>query len=112
MTLSQEIIDSIPSRVAAGVAWLNENEPLWVNKIDLGYLDMRDSCDCIGGQLAKFFSAFLARHKIGFETATALGLRCTHNKAGESMDALEEYRLLTAEWDRVVLKLQQADFNL
>jgi hypothetical protein len=36
--------------VAAGAAWLDENRPGWVSRIDLDELDMRDNWSCILGQ--------------------------------------------------------------
>lgn len=42
---------SIPERVAAGAAWLDEHQPGWVERIDLDALEMRDCMSCILGQL-------------------------------------------------------------
>lgn len=37
-------------RVTRGAAWLDENYPGWVDRIDLGALDMANECWCVVGQ--------------------------------------------------------------
>ena len=43
--------DTIAARVARGAALLDEKQPGWVERIDLGALWMRDTCGCVLGQL-------------------------------------------------------------
>lgn len=86
-------IDTLPTiaeRVAAGAAWLDEHEPGWVDRIDLGRLNIRRCADCIGGQLGGWWSKFAARYddEPGFNIYR-LGL--------DTLD-LEEYPPLTAAW--------------
>lgn len=41
---------TIAERVAAGVAWLDQNRPGWVQRINLDTLDLGDPCQCVLGQ--------------------------------------------------------------
>jgi hypothetical protein len=43
---------TIAERVARGAALLDEREPGWWQRIDLGALDMDEPCECVLGQLA------------------------------------------------------------
>ena len=43
---------TMTERVAAGAAWLDENQPGWWQRIDLGELNLASSCRCVLGQLA------------------------------------------------------------
>lgn len=43
---------SVEQRVAAGAAWLDEHEPGWERRIDLGVLELADDCRCVLGQLS------------------------------------------------------------
>jgi hypothetical protein len=38
-------------QVAKGAAWLDQAYPEWEDRIDLGQLDMGNTCSCILGQL-------------------------------------------------------------
>lgn len=50
MTL-EEFKALAPGYVAAGAAWLDENEPGWEGRIDLADLDLANSCRCVLGQV-------------------------------------------------------------
>jgi len=41
---------TIQARVQAGAAWLDENRPGWIDRIDLATLDLGDPCRCVLGQ--------------------------------------------------------------
>jgi hypothetical protein len=42
---------TLAERVAAGAAWLDDHKPGWDALIDLGRLNMADSCCCVLGQV-------------------------------------------------------------
>lgn len=44
-------IEEARERVSRGAAWLDKTYPHWVEKIDLGVLDLSDKCFCVLGQL-------------------------------------------------------------
>ena len=58
------------SEVAKGAAWLDENFPGWEREIDLGTLNINDSCNCVLGQsLAKYIP--VTRAETGYEFGTS-----------------------------------------
>lgn len=46
-------------QIAAGVAYLDENHPGWVDKVDLDVLYMGDSATCVLGQLVGEMEYFM-----------------------------------------------------
>jgi hypothetical protein len=52
MTTTTTPVDiPIANRVRRGIAWLDENAPLWRDELDLSTLDIADSNDCVLGQV-------------------------------------------------------------
>lgn len=91
-------MSTIAERVAAGAAWLDENVPDWVERIDLARLDVSDCVDCVLGQLFGGFSG-APRELIGFDAYP--------ERKGFDLDARlvyteAPYRRLTAQWRRVI----------
>lgn len=91
-------------RVAAGAAWLDANHPGWVDKIDLGELNLRHSCSCIlGQQFGDYWDAPLLGNDpadIGkFEArAEALGFNIDLEDGTNS-----DYEPLEAEWRQLIV---------
>lgn len=60
-----------PGYVAAGAAWLDENEPGWEGRIDLAKLDLSNGCQCVLGQVTpeRSYWYFLVRARPDQQTA-------------------------------------------
>jgi hypothetical protein len=99
----------VEERVAKGAALLDEREPGWDARIDLGRLALTDCGDCVLGQLD---SQRAIRGEAAAETAgrgpywtalAALGLTELDAAAhGFDSSKLGEADLLDAEWRRVI----------
>lgn len=95
--LSNEQTDEIfRSRVAAGIALLNEKEwsEPWYNVINLDKLDISDPQDCVVGQL------FPAGYSVGLNML-GLGLGLAHGFSGWNQTRL------TRIWKEEILKLRE-----
>lgn len=79
---------TIAERVAAGAAWLDAEQPGWVDRIDLDRLNLASSCRCILGQLFNdYFKVGLhpnRKEAMGFQVITG--------------DPYTEYEQLEAAW--------------
>lgn len=101
--------DTIPERVARGVALLDEKHPGWWERIDVDRLNLRSGCNCVLGQTwdgdyAGSSTAYMHHldallpeesyrdYEFGFDAEA---------EDGEEQD--DEYDALTAEWRRVIL---------
>jgi len=98
-------IPIIKSRVAAGVAFLDDEAPGWRDKVDPDTLDMSDTSNCIIGQISDDgWSYFMESYGMfygpsrnlqvlyGFESAQILEDWFDHSLAAN------EYELLRVEW--------------
>ena len=107
-----EVTDTIETRVAQGVALLDEQLPGWVDRIDLDTLNLASPCRCILGQTWDEWSDptdeddryFLHAHRLlgpaaGVVAEAEHGFNSVHY--GRLMR--EEFAALTAEWRRVIL---------
>lgn len=47
----QALSTSTAARVDRGAAWLDSAFPGWRDRIDVGWLNLGDNCDCVQGQL-------------------------------------------------------------
>jgi hypothetical protein len=99
---------TITERVAAGAAYLDEIEPGWVERIDLGKLVLSSPCRCILGQLHGDYwrSPLMAPYRTAYDPdqlaegddrSAALGFTVTR----DSYDSLQ-FDALTAEWKRLI----------
>jgi hypothetical protein len=115
--------DTIETRVAQGVALLDEKLPGWVNRIDLDKLDLASTCDCILGQEFKGHPDVDMEddgNDEGWPTASPfdIGVRelfvaaqftnpehaaRSHGFNASSPSLPGEFAALTAGWKRVVL---------
>lgn len=95
-------------RVAAGMAWLDEQYPGWVDRADLDRIDVGSDCDCpLGQELGDFADAPLLLAEavtLGFYAERDLWVaipfgRPTHSPA--EVDA--EYAELTEVWRELIL---------
>lgn len=51
-TIGDQLRTVLAPRVDAGIDWLNDNHPGWLDRIDLGRLDMANRWNCVGAQLS------------------------------------------------------------
>lgn len=115
--------DTIPARVARGAALLDEKLPGWVERIDLGELDLANCFGCVLGQT--FYNEwdeahldirggitpydFGAAELFGFEATSAAALLArepgVYGFTGipEEADKEATFDALTAEWKRLIL---------
>lgn len=83
---------TVKERVAAGAAWLDEHEPGWWQRINLGTLVMRDSCGCVLGQLYGTFSAA----PVPSSLSVALGF--DRNRIGPPRTGAADWAALDVAW--------------
>lgn len=104
---------SIAERVAAGVAWLDSNEPGWFRQIHVAGLDMSTCRRCVMGQIHGDYED--SPMDGDDDLAISLGFLSHIERDGPAdlrdseraeMDA--EYDALTAEWRRVIQERRQA----
>lgn len=99
----------VPTRVAAGVAFLDEHRPGWwrPGNFDLDRFALADSCRCVIGQIysAEQGCSYLSFDDavgegwldLSFELAEQLGFYC-----GPPSQYSDEYAELEAEWTRII----------
>ena len=89
-----------------GAAYLDEAQPGWAERIDLGKLDMTSSTRCIGGQLNGSFVRFVA-NATGHPGAIRMDGELIAWAIDRGFDSPEEnwgdsQRALAAEWAELV----------
>jgi hypothetical protein len=90
----------VAERVAAGVAWLDENVPGWAERIDLEQLNLASCQRCVLGQLFGDFND-APQPASGLVTSAHLGFDRHHGEPN-----FTAYSALTAEWRRVIEQRQ------
>lgn len=85
---------TVKERVAAGVIWLDEHQPRWIDSIDVAGLDMGECHDCVLGQVYGNF----VRAPIEATLHGAFDL------VGD--EPIIRFRTLTREWRRVIRSLK------
>ncbi len=104
-------------RVDAGVQWLDQHIPDWLNRIDLSLLDISSSRFCLLGQLGcpdannvlRFsFHRMKEYYDLSVERCAAYGFAvdCWHYNSNESMSHAMD--LLTNAWCDVIVRRRQA----
>ena len=111
------IADTIPARVARGVAVLDEKRPGWHDRIDVDLLDMRCSELCVFGQEfyghedvdLRYYSAYDAGVDTVLDGDDDLAIACGfENDAELKTGVRDEYDELLAEWRRVIAARRSA----
>lgn len=98
-------MSTIAERVAAGAAFLDEHDPGWWERINLGRLDLNDTCNCVLGQAFADESEWANRcYDSGYDYARArFDLPARGAPLGfDTTDDYEPYEPLAAEWTRVI----------
>lgn len=97
--------DTIETRVARGVALLDERLPGWVERIDLYKLDLASGCRCILGQE---FRGHVSESS--YSNGYLIGLDELFNddddeaaRHGFTVEVGEPFAALEVEWRRVIL---------
>lgn len=82
-------------KIAAGVAFLNGENPNWFNEVDTKTLDMASCIHCIGGQIFSHYGNmleklpnFTAGHGFGFSLPVIF----------TGAERQHQYQILTEEW--------------
>lgn len=101
-------LPSVPERVAAGVAWLDENVGRdWPSKVRLGGLAMASGCRCVLGYV---FRDAAAEYEDGFNYATEKYGRRKLWAERLGFDSTDwdgrDYPALNREWKRVIAERQ------
>jgi hypothetical protein len=100
---------SITSRVAAGAAYLDAHEPGWLDRIDLGELDIGNGSTCMMGQLKGHFRNYAYPPELQVASkdkeCVRLGFMWS-NKHGllAGLREVLEVRRLTKAWRRLILR--------
>jgi hypothetical protein len=97
-------MNTIAERVAAGAAWLDAHEPGWVDRIDLGGLDIQ-SCDrCILGQVyGHYVDAPDDARRTGDQIVSADRGFCAGGEADGFLALAAEWAALAAAWRELIL---------
>jgi hypothetical protein len=85
----------VANRVAAGAAWLDQDEPGWDARIDLDRLDLSSGCRCILGQLDGGFGDGMEARSLSLVRAAQLGFTADWDSP---LDLRDEWAALTAAW--------------
>lgn len=94
---------TIEQRVAAGVAWLDENRSGWIDLVNLDTLDLSSCTLCVLGQLfGEYEDAPLAAKYTPDLASTGPARSRGFEVAYRTASAYREYADLTAEWRRVI----------
>lgn len=89
---------NVSERVAAGVAYLDEQAPGWRDRVNLDRLRMSHCEDCILGQIyGDYWDAPIFREEDGNGFAVTIGV-----DASMGLGMSEEFAALGAEWRRVL----------
>jgi hypothetical protein len=103
-------VSTVAERVAAGAAFLDEQEPGWDKRVDPNQLDIGASCKCPLGQLHGSYSDGLLSTGILDLYGTSADI--DHGFMWASRDRFEDVRaeifVLTAEWKRVITERRAA----
>lgn len=96
-------VPTIPERVQAGAAWLDETEPGSVDRIDPDQLDLASICDCILGQIhGDYDDARDARLQGSDYAAASYGFTIWPDHAPDGMNTGEEFAALTEAWRELI----------
>jgi hypothetical protein len=100
-------MSTVAERVARGAALLDEREPGWAERIDLGRLDVMSECRCVLGQL--YLREWPDLRLPYLFAVRALGIDDTQAEQALGFDDEDgEYPELTAEWHRVITARRSA----
>jgi hypothetical protein len=114
-------MSGVAARVAAGVAYLDEREPGWWQRIDLNRLVMSAECRCVLGQLATDLEVYGWKEivrEFGLRQApcspahgsqlTDWGLGFNARLDQHADEQNREYAELEAAWKRVITERRAA----
>ncbi|PSQ98506.1 MAG: hypothetical protein BRD48_07000 [Bacteroidetes bacterium QS_9_68_14] len=102
-------------RAARGAAYLDDVDPGWHRRLDLGALALEDGAGCVLGQLHGTFRRGLGRARLfcpgsaprASLSPVAHGFHCVH--AGDEETEARDYELLDEAWQEEVRQRQEAD---
>lgn len=97
---------TVAERVAAGAAWLDGNQPGWVDRIDLERLDIGSCMRCVLGQLYGEYS--LAPLEVRYDYDTDVWLALSFGFDAVNRPGQPSVADVTAEWRRLILARRSA----
>jgi hypothetical protein len=111
----QVTLERANRRAARGAAYLDDVDPGWHRRLDLGALALSDGGSCVLGQLHGTFRSGLGRARlfnVGSAPRASLspvahGFHCVH--AGDEETERRDYALLNRAWQEEVRRRQEAD---
>ena len=100
-------MNTIAERIERGAALLDEKRPGWWQQIDLATLNIREPCNCIGGQLGgggllAFGATMTDLGLLGDDEVTACGFDAIDYL--KYADFEREHESLTAAWRDLIVK--------
>jgi hypothetical protein len=102
---------SIEVRVAAGAKWLDCQDPWWIERVDVGLLDLADCKRCVLGQMFGIFhdAPLLADVDWTSDAGVAQADALTVPRGFDLPDDEEDsFPALTAEWRRLIESRREA----
>lgn len=105
---------TIDERIDAGVAWLDDNVPDWLDRIDLARLDLSSECACVLGQTFAHVAEPCGR--TGFDAVTSKRFTAVPTLAatvagaygfdGIAVDGRVDWGALTDAWRERIASLR------
>jgi hypothetical protein len=94
----------VEDRVAAGIVWLDSQEPDWRERVNIETFNIRQTCDCVLGQV--FEDNARSDWASGFDYVVSTGLLSVRERVDFGFDSLldTEWEPLQAEWTRVLAR--------
>ena len=100
--------NDIPTRVAKGVALLDENKPGWVGRISLADLNIGDVQCCVLGQVyGDFHEGIHTLELCGGDEGCQEGEYGFDSLGNNMAEQMQDFKELQKEWVRVIALLRQ-----
>lgn len=93
-------------QIQQGIAYLNEQRPGWVQRLDLDLLEMENGECCVLGQLGGDFLDALELFRLSEEESIQLGFLLDSSRYPTKQDLSKDYSILTEEWIATIKCLQ------
>ena len=95
----------VQTRVAAGVAFLDERVPGWLDKVNVDDLQIWSGTQCVLGQIYGEYTLGVAWLRLDTKGAAELGFQAWSHETdfvSFMLDTAQQYAALNREWRRVL----------